>query len=86
MATEVATWSVRVTGWNAGAAQAVGAVADVIAVPAPSRGDASLLVSLPQGARIASVADALVPAGAALKSSALVGSHATQYRVPASKI
>src|SRR3954466_15748828 len=56
MATEVATWSVRVTGWNAGAAQAVGAVADVIAVPAPSRGDASLLVSLPQGARIASVA------------------------------
>ena len=87
MVTEVATWSLRVAGWNAGAAQAAGAVAEVIAVPAAAReaagGTAALLVSVPQGGRIASVTDALAQAGATVKSSALVGSHATRYRVPA---
>src|SRR5258708_4928298 len=90
MVTEVATWSLRVTGWNAGAAQAAGAVAEAIAVPAPSRGEAAggkaaLLVSLAQGTRIDGVTEALAQAGATVKSSALVGSHATRYRVPASK-
>jgi chorismate mutase len=95
MVTEVATWSLRVAGWNVAAAQktvsSAGALAEVIAVvqePAggeATRGEAALLVSLPQGMRIASVTDALAQAGATLISSALVGSHATRYRVPASK-
>ena len=85
MVTEVTAWSMRVTGWNARVAQAVGAVAEVIAVPDPSRGGASLLVSLPQGSRIDGITDALGAAGATVHSTALVGSHATRYRVPASK-
>jgi len=95
MVTEVATWSLRVAGWKAATAQktvsSAGALAEVIAVvQEPSggeaaRGEAALLVSLPQGMRIASVTDALAQAGATLISSALVGSHATRYRVPASK-
>jgi len=105
MVTEVATWSLRVAGWNAATAQktvsSAGALTEVIAVvqepsggePArgeptrgeATRGEAALLVSLPQGMRIASVTDALAQAGATLISSALVGSHATRYRVPASK-
>ena len=92
MVTEVATWSVRVAGCDVATAQKAvsSAGAEVIAVPAPyggeaASGEAALLVSLPQGTRIASVTDALAQAGAAVKSTALVGSHATRYRVPASK-
>jgi len=83
MVTEVELWSVRVAGWSAKAAQAAGAVAEVIAVPDRAFDGAALLVSVPQGGRIAAVTDALVGAGASVRASALVGSHATRYRVSA---
>ena len=81
MVTEVELWSVRVAGWSAKAAQAAGAVAEVIAVPDRAFDGAALLVSVPQGGRITAVTDALVGAGASVRASALVGSHATRYRV-----
>jgi chorismate mutase len=83
MVTEVEVWSVRVAGWSAKAAAAAGAVAEVIAVQDRAFDGAALLVSVPQGGRIAAVTDALVKAGASVRSTALVGSHATRYRVPA---
>jgi chorismate mutase len=83
MVTEVEVWSVRVAGWSAKAAAATGAVAEVIAVQDRAFDGAALLVSVPQGGRIAAVTDALVKAGASVRSTALVGSHATRYRVPA---
>jgi hypothetical protein len=43
------------------------------------------LVSLPSGQQLADVTAALVKAGASVRSSGLVGSHATRYTVPAEK-
>src|SRR5450759_2697530 len=43
MATEAAVWSVRVSGWGAGAAQALSALADFIAVPDRAFDGAALL-------------------------------------------
>jgi hypothetical protein len=34
---------------------------------------------VPQGSSLATIADALVKAGASVRSTALVGSHATRY-------
>src|SRR5713101_1611176 len=82
MVTEVAVWSVRVAGWSAQAATALGVLADVIAMPDRAFDGAALLVSVPDGGSIAAVTDALVKAGASVRSSALVGSHATRYTVP----
>jgi chorismate mutase len=81
MVREVELWSVRVAGWSAKAAKAVGALADVIAVPDKAFDGAALLVSVPQGGSIAAVTDALVKAKASVRATALVGSHATRYRV-----
>ena len=83
MVREVEVWSVRVAGWSATAARAVGATAEVIAVPDEAFDGAALLVSVPAGGTIAAVTDALVKAGASVRATALVGSHATRYRVPA---
>ena len=83
MATEAAVWSVRVSGWGAGAAQALSALADFIAVPDRAFDDAALLVTLPKGVALDEVGKALVKAGASLRSLALVGSHATRYTVAA---
>jgi chorismate mutase len=83
MVREVEVWSVRVAGWSAAAARAVGATAEVIAVPDEAFDGAALLVSVPAGGTIAAVTDALVKAGASVRATALVGSHATRYRVPA---
>jgi chorismate mutase len=80
MVTEVETWSVRVTAWTAAAVETVAALADVIAVPGNGAGDATLLLSVTRGG-IDAVTAALAAAGAAVRSSALVGSHATRYRV-----
>ena len=44
---------------------------------------AALLVSVPQGGSSTEVTDALVKAGASVRASALVGSHATRYTVAA---
>jgi chorismate mutase len=83
MVKEVEVWSVRVAGWSAAAAQALGPLAEVIAVPDRAFDGAALLISVPQGGSIATVTDALIKAGGSVRASGLVGSHATRYRVPA---
>ena len=83
MATEAAVWSVRVAGWGAKAAEALSMLADFIAVPDRAFDGAAMLVTLPQEVRLDTVSQALVKAGATLRSSALVGSHATRYTVAA---
>jgi len=81
MVTETEVWSLRVSGWSASEAHGLAEIADVIAVPDRAFDGAALLVSAPQGA-IDAVSAALVKAGASIRSSALVGSHATRYTVP----
>ena len=73
----------RVAGWGAGPAQALTEFAEVIAVPDRAFDGAALLVSIPQGSSFATTVDVLVKAGASVRSSALVGSHATRYTVSA---
>ena len=68
---------------GAGSAQALSLLEDFIAVPDRAFDGAALLVTLPQGVSLETVSAALVKAGATMRSSALVGSHATRYRVPA---
>jgi hypothetical protein len=85
MATEAAVWSIRVSGWGAGAAQALSALADFIAVPDRAFDGAALLVSLTKDVNLESISAALVKAGATVRSAALVGSHATRYTVAADK-
>src|SRR6266850_1928831 len=83
MVKEVDVWSMRVAGWSAKAAAALGPHAEAVAVPDNAFDGAALLISLPQGGAIATIADALVAAGASVRATTLVGSHATRYRVPA---
>jgi chorismate mutase len=83
MVREVEVWSVRVAGWSTAAAQAVGTLAEVIAVPDRAFDGAALLISVPQGGTIDRVTDALVKAGVSVRAAALVGSHATRYSVSA---
>ena len=83
MVTEVETWSVRVAGWGAAAAAAAASLAEIVAVPDAAFDGAALLVSVPAGDDLSDVKKALVKAGASVRSAALVGSHATRYRVPA---
>jgi hypothetical protein len=78
----VAVWSLRVSGWGPKAAKAVTQLAEVIAVPDSAFDGAALLVSVPQGLSFERVGDAVVNAGASIRSSALVGSHATRYTLP----
>ncbi len=85
MVTEVEVWSVRVSGWSVAAARAIATLAESIAVPDSAFDGAALLLSLPPGRKLAEVTDALIRAGASVRSSALVGSHATRYTVPADK-
>ncbi|HZP69673.1 MAG TPA: chorismate mutase [Pseudolabrys sp.] len=85
MATEAAVWSVRVSGWGAGAAQTLSTQADFIAVPDRAFDGAALLITLPTGVELQSISAALVKAGATIRSAALVGSHATRYTVAADK-
>src|SRR5262249_4141743 len=79
MVKEVEVWSMRVAGWSAAAAQAV--LAETVAVPDRAFDGAALLISVPQGGTITEVIATLVKAGASVRASALVGSHATRYRV-----
>jgi chorismate mutase len=85
MATEVEVWSVRVAGWNASAAAAASALAEVVAVPDSAFDGAALLVSVPAGGDLAEIKAAIVKAGATVRSAGLVGSHATRYKVRAEK-
>ena len=86
MVTETEVWSLHVTGWGPDAGRAASALAALVAVPDPMLDDGTaLLVSVPAGNKIADVTSALAKAGAEVNSSALVGSHATRYTVPAAK-
>ena len=85
MATDVAVWSVRVSGWGAHAAQALTAEADFIAAPDRAFDGAALLLTLPKDKSLDTVKATLVKAGATVRSAALVGSHATRYTVAADK-
>jgi chorismate mutase len=85
MATEAPVWSVRVSGWGAGPAEALSALADFIAVPDRAFDGAALLVTLPQDVSLESISAALVKAGGTVRSAALVGSHAIRYTVAADK-
>jgi chorismate mutase len=81
MVTETETWSMRVSGWSAAAVQALAELADIIAVPDRAFDGAALLISVPTGG-IREVCAELVKIGASIRSSALVGSHATRYTIP----
>ncbi len=85
MVTEAEVWSVRVSGWGPKPAQALSALAEFIAVPDSAFDGAALLISRPQGGDFAAIAEALQKAGGTVRSSALVGSHATRYTVAADK-
>ena len=85
MATEAPVWSIRVSGWGAGAAQALSTRADFIAVPDRAFDGAALLVTLPKGVSLQSISEVLVKSGATVRSAALVGSHATRYTIAAEK-
>jgi chorismate mutase len=81
MVTEVETWSIRVSGWNGEIARALSPLADIVAVPDTAFDGAALLVSMTAG-DLEKIKAALLEAGASVRSSALVGSHATRYTVP----
>jgi hypothetical protein len=83
MVTEVETWSVRVSGWNAEIARALAPLAEIVAVPDTAFDGAALLVSISGANRLERIKLALIQAGASVRSAALVGSHATRYTVPA---
>ena len=80
MVTETEVWSVRVSGWNAASVNSIAALADVVAVPDRAFDGAALLVSVERGG-IKAVEKALVKIGASIRSTTLVGSHATRYTV-----
>ena len=82
MVTEVEMWSVRVSGWNAETARALSPLAEIVAVPDTAFDGAALLVSVTAPASLEKIRAALIDAGASVRSSALVGSHATRYTVP----
>ncbi|HEY7245753.1 MAG TPA: chorismate mutase [Xanthobacteraceae bacterium] len=82
MVKEIEMWSVRIAGWNTRAARELAMLADVIAVPEGAFEGAALLVSVPQDHSIEGVIGLLVGAGASVRSSTLVGSHATRYKLP----
>jgi chorismate mutase len=83
MVTEVETWSVRVSGWNAEIACALSPLAEIVAMPDTAFDGAALLVSISGTNRLEKIKLALIQAGASVRSTALVGSHATRYTVPA---
>jgi len=81
MVTETEVWSMRVSGWSAASINSVADLADVIAVPDRAFDGAALLVSVERGG-IEAVSEALLKIGASIRSTTLVGSHATRYTVP----
>lgn len=81
VATDVQVHSVRVSGWSAKAAKTLAGLADAVAVPDGAFDGAALLISVPQDKKLGDITDALVQAGVSIRSTALVGSHATRYTV-----
>ncbi len=82
MVTEIEMWSVRVSGWSADVARALSPFSEIIAVPDRDSDGAALLVSVPGPRGLDKITSALIAAGASVRSSALVGGHATRYTVP----
>jgi hypothetical protein len=82
--TEVETWSVRVSGWNADTARTLSPLAEIVAVPDAAFDGAALLVSVTGDTGFEAIKTALIKAGASVRSTALVGSHATRYTMPSS--
>jgi chorismate mutase len=80
LVTDVECWSIRVSGWSHLVSRALHA--EVLAVQDGAFDGAALLISVPQGG-IEAVTQALVNAGASVRSKALVGSHARRYTVTA---
>ena len=80
---DVEMWSIKVSGWGPRPAQALAGAVDAIAVPDGAFDGAALLVSVPQEKKLADAIDALIRAGASVRSQALVGSHARRYTVGA---
>jgi chorismate mutase len=78
---DVEVWSVRVSGWGPVAARAIAPLADAIVVPDAALDGAALLVSVPRGRTLEDMLTALTESGATVRSSTLVGSHATRYTV-----
>jgi chorismate mutase len=85
MATDATVWSVRVSGWGAKPAQALSTRADFLAVPDRAFDGAALLVTVPRETSLETITAPLRDEGASVRSSALVGSHAARYTVPANK-
>ena len=79
--TEVEVFSVRVSGWGAAAARAVSPLAEVVAVPDSALDGAALLVAVPPARTLAEICATLVKSGASVRSTALVGGHATRYMI-----
>src|SRR4051795_8652662 len=79
MVTEVEMWSVRVSEWNAEVARALSPLAEIVAVPDTAFDGAALLISVMGPTTIETIRAALVAAGASVRSTALVGSHARRY-------
>ena len=78
---DVETWSIHVSGWNVDISRAVSPLADVIAVPDTTSDGAALLASISGKDTLSRLTSALVAAGASIRSSAFVGSHAARYTV-----
>ncbi len=55
---------------------------EIIAVPDKDSDGAALLVSVPGPGGLDKITSALIAAGASVRSSALVGGHATRYTMP----
>jgi len=81
MVPDVEMWSIRVSGWNAEVSRAISPLAEVIAVPDRSFDGAALLASITSSDGLKRLTAALVAAGASVRSTAFVGSHAARYRV-----
>ena len=62
--------------------RALSPLAEAVAVPDTAFDGAALLVSIAGANRLEKIKQALIEAGASVRSAALVGSHATRYTVP----
>ena len=70
------------SGGTAEPARALSPLAEIVAVPDTAFDGAALLVSVAGPGSLERIKTALIEAGASMRSSALVGSHATRYTVP----
>jgi chorismate mutase len=81
MVRDIEVWSLRVSGWSRTAAAALDTIGEPLAVPDRAFDGAALLVSIPSEKSLPAITKGLVEAGASIREAALVGSHATRYRV-----